>query len=133
MNSPRKRAQELLEWVGLKFFAPEQVKNYSQGMKQRLAVAKALLHSPHVLLLDEPFAGLDLRGTEVLREMIAELLSPGEGLLILAAHDPERGWRLADRYLYLERGELASWGDRGKFEQEGIERRLRERRDVGVW
>ncbi|MFQ6090622.1 MAG: hypothetical protein ACE5LD_04205, partial [Candidatus Bipolaricaulia bacterium] len=68
-----------------------------------------------------------------LREMIAELLSPGEGLLILAAHDPQRGWGLADRYLFLERGELTSWGDRGKFDQEGIERRLRARRDVGVW
>jgi len=133
VDGPRRKAQELLEWVGLKFFAHERVKNYSQGMKQRLAVAKAVLHSPRVLLFDEPFAGLDLRGTELLQEMIAELLSRGEGLFILATHNPELGWHLTDRYLYLERGKLTSWGDRAHFAKEGIEERLRARRDVGVW
>ena len=133
VDGPRRKAQELLEWVGLKFFAHERVKNYSQGMKQRLAVAKAVLHSPRVLLFDEPFAGLDLRGTELLQEMIAELLSRGEGLFILATHNPELGWHLTDRYLYLERGELTSWGDREHFAKEKIEERLRARRDVGVW
>lgn len=132
----RKRALETLELFGLKFFVNEQVKSYSQGMKQRLAVAKAIIFSPRVLLFDEPFVRLDLRGRELLHGMIAQTMSAkylDPRLLILSTHDPELGWRLADQYLYLERGQLVSWGDREKFLQEGIVERLKGRKDAGVY
>ena len=129
---PRARAQELLELVGLRFFGHERVRAYSQGMKQRLALAKALLHRPRVLLLDEPFAGLDLRGAELLQQILEEAVSPGS-LLLLTTHDPERGFRIAERFLYLERGVLRAYGDRARFDAEGIRERLRGIRDVGVF
>jgi heme ABC exporter ATP-binding subunit CcmA len=132
LRRPKQRALELLELVGLRFFLHERVKAYSQGMKQRLALAKALLHRPRVLLLDEPFAGLDLRGAELLRQILAEAVPP-DGLLILTAHEPERGFRVADRFLYLERGALKAYGDRARFDDEGIGERLRGVRDVGVY
>jgi len=93
LRRPGERARELLELVGLKFFAREPVKAYSQGMKQRLALAKALLHQPRVLLLDEPFAGLDLRGAELLQQALVEAVPQGS-LLILTTHEPERGGRM---------------------------------------
>jgi heme exporter protein A len=129
---PRRRAMELLELVGLRFFAREPVRSYSQGMRQRLALAKALLHRPNVLLLDEPFAGLDLRGAELLQQILLEAVPEG-GLLILTTHEPERGFELAQRFLYLERGVLKADGDRARFDSEGICERLRGVRDVGVY
>lgn len=130
------RAPELLDLLGLRFFMNDRVKNYSQGMKQRLAVAKAVISSPKILLFDEPFVGLDLRGVDLLQEMIAKTMS-GEGmdlrLLVLSTHDSDLGWQLADQYLYIERGQIISCGDREKFVQEGIVERLRRRKDVGVY
>ena len=61
VQNPRVKSLNLLERVGLKFFIHEKVKYYSRGMKQRLAVAKSLIHNPKILLFDEPFSGLDLR------------------------------------------------------------------------
>jgi ABC-type multidrug transport system ATPase subunit len=128
----RARTAELLELLGLRFFADEQVRHYSQGMKQRLALAKAVIHRPEILLFDEPFAGLDPRGAELLQEVVRRLLSPGAGLFVLASHDPDTGLQLTDRYLYLERGRVASSGDRAAYEREGIEERLRSGKEVGI-
>jgi len=129
---PRARALELLELFGLRFFAHEKVKSYSRGMKQRLVIAKALLHNPKILLFDEPFAGLDLRGTELLIEFISTTL-PSDGLLILSSHDPELGWQVAEEFLYLERGVLLSYGDRARYAAQAIEQRLTSAKDVGVY
>ncbi len=131
--NPRARALDLLERVGLKFFVHEPVKSYSQGMKQRLAVAKAILHRPKILLFDEPFSGLDLRGTELLQETLQEVLPKDEGIFILATHNPDLGWKLADQYLYLERGILQSTGDQSQFIKARIIDRLRQKTDVGVF
>ena len=133
IENPRERALELLNKVGLKFFVHEKVKYYSRGMKQRLAVAKSLLHNPKILLFDEPFSGLDLRGTELLQESLKELTEDSDGIFILATHNPDLGWKLADSYLYLERGELLSSGDRTKFEEEQIISKLKQKIDVGVF
>lgn len=130
---PARRAAELLEQVGLRHYANERVKEYSQGMKQRLAVARAVAHRPAILLFDEPFTGLDLRGIELLKQLLGEALAPGTGMLILTTHEPDLGWQLADDYLYLERGKLVSRGDRSRFAAEQIESRLRGEREVGIW
>lgn len=129
---PGARAFELLELFGLQFFAHEKVKSYSRGMKQRLVIAKALLHSPKILLFDEPFAGLDLQGTELLMELIP-LVLPSDGLLILSSHDLALGWRAADAFLYLERGVLLAYGDQARYAGERIEQRLTSAKEVGVY
>ncbi len=100
------RIERLLELVGLGLRRGDLVRTFSRGMKQRLAVARALLHRPDLLLLDEPFAGLDPQGVETLRSLVSELV--GEGCtILLATHHLGRALSLGQRVLVLHRGQLA--------------------------
>ena len=73
----KKRIEEVLDLVGLQDRARDKVRNYSQGMKQRLAVAAALLHQPQMVILDEPTNGLDPAGIREFRELMRELARGG--------------------------------------------------------
>lgn len=95
----RERVGMLLERFGLWEVRHDRVAAYSRGMQQRLALCRALLHEPDLLLLDEPYAGLDEGGAELLDEELAALA--GERTLVLATHDPERVAPLATRRLDL--------------------------------
>jgi heme exporter protein A len=97
---------QTLERVGLAAAADERVNGYSQGMRQRAAVARALLRAPELLLLDEPYAGLDAEAKEVVDEAIKE--AAGEGrTVILATHDPTRG-KMATRTLLMDEGRIVA-------------------------
>jgi ABC-2 type transport system ATP-binding protein len=76
-----------LERVGLDPALKKPVSKYSLGMRQRLGIAQAIMESPNVLILDEPFNGLDRQGVEQMRRLIAELKGEGKALL-LASHNP---------------------------------------------
>lgn len=94
----RERIGMLLERYGLWDARHERVSGYSRGMQQRLALCRALLHEPELLLLDEPFAGLDAEGAELLDAELAELRRTRT--LVVSSHQPERleplaGLRLA--------------------------------------
>ena len=92
--------------VGLNALADERVTGYSQGMRQRVAVARALLRAPELLLLDEPYAGLDAEAKEVVDEAIVQ--AAGEGrTVILATHDPARG-TMATRTLLMDGGRIVA-------------------------
>ncbi|HWB56915.1 MAG TPA: ABC transporter ATP-binding protein [Gaiellaceae bacterium] len=95
----RERSGMLLERFGLWDARHQRVAGYSRGMTQRLALCRALLHEPDLLLLDEPFAALDEAGAAVLDAELAELA--GERTLVLATHEPERVAALATRRLAL--------------------------------
>jgi ABC-type multidrug transport system ATPase subunit len=93
-----------LERVGLSGTKGERVRGFSQGMRQRVAVARALLRKPGLLLLDEPYAGLDAEAKEIVDDAIRE--AGGEGrTVILATHDPTRG-EMAGRAVYMDGGRL---------------------------
>src|SRR6266545_6527845 len=95
---------EILERVGLEDAADERVRGYSQGMRQRVAVARALLRRPELLLLDEPYAGLDAEARRVVDAAVRE--SGGEGrTIVLATHD-ESAAALATRTVFMEGGRL---------------------------
>ena len=95
----RERIGMLLERYGLWEARRERVATFSRGMLQRLALCRTLLHEPDLLLLDEPYAGLDEEGTELLDAELGALA--GTRTLVLATHDPERVAPLATGRLAL--------------------------------
>ena len=92
--------------VGLAGREFEPVRNYSRGMQQRLAIARAFLHDPAILLLDEPFTGLDQIGLEVLENYIRRAREEGK-TCVMTLHDLTRGYELADRLVVIEKGRAA--------------------------
>jgi heme exporter protein A len=99
------RVEELLKRVGLAERRHDLVRTFSRGMQQRLAVARAVLPRPRVLLLDEPYTGLDVEAAQALTDLLGELA--GEGCTtLLTTHDLERGLAVADHVLVLARGRI---------------------------
>ncbi|MBE3565796.1 MAG: heme ABC exporter ATP-binding protein CcmA [Thermogemmatispora sp.] len=101
----RERALLLLERVGLARRARDRVGSLSRGQLQRLALARALLHGPRLLLLDEAETGLDEAGTALLSTLLAEHMAEG-GTLILTTHRPEFALQQADRLVMLKGGRI---------------------------
>jgi heme exporter protein A len=96
---------DALASVGLEAIAGERVRGYSQGMRQRVAVARALIRTPELLLLDEPYAGLDEEAKDLVDRTIQEARHDGR-TVVLATHDPARGARVASRTVFIESGRL---------------------------
>ena len=80
-------------------------RTFSRGMQQRLAIARALLHDPSVVLLDEPFTGLDPHASDRLEELL-HTLNNGQRSVVMTIHDLERGWAMCNRALVLARGKI---------------------------
>mgnify|MGYP001447752434 FL=1 len=105
-ESRRERVAEVLERVGLARRARDVVQTYSRGMLQRLAIARAILHNPAILLLDEPYTGLDQDAAAVLDDLLRQVATEGR-TVIMTTHDLRRGHALADRIAILSRGRIA--------------------------
>jgi heme exporter protein A len=102
----RERVDALLAEVGLRDAAARPARTYSRGMLQRLSLARAVLHEPDLLLLDEPFSGLDATGAEVLGSVLARLRARG-ATVVLTTHDFDRGLAAATAAVVLHRGRVA--------------------------
>ena len=106
LGDARGRARALLDRVGLGDAAARPARTYSRGMLQRLAVARALVHRPRLLLADEPFTGLDRAGVALLGELLAEERARGT-ILVVVTHDFDAVAALVDRVVVLARGRVA--------------------------
>lgn len=104
---PKSRVDEMLDRVGLAERAREKAKKYSNGMKQRLLIARALLHEPQVLFLDEPTRGLDPHIARDLRAFIAELTQQGV-TVFLTTHYMEEADQLCDRVAIIDQGHIVA-------------------------
>jgi len=111
LPDPRKRAGEMLERVGLGRVRDGLAREFSRGMRQRLAVGRAFLHDPEVLLLDEPFTALDDRAIAVLQSMIKEMRERGR-TIIMSTHQLREALELASHVALLQRGQIVHAGER---------------------
>jgi ABC-2 type transport system ATP-binding protein len=109
---PEKRIAEVLELVGLKTRAKDRVHKYSQGMRQRLGLARALLPNPKVLILDEPANGLDPEGVAELRDTIIRFGDTGLTVLV-SSHILAEVEKFARRVLIIDKGKLLADGPVG--------------------
>lgn len=95
--------EKIIEQVGLSYFIHDTVDTFSRGMVQRLAIARAVLHDPEILFLDEPFTGLDQKGAEILSGVLADMHYQGKTILIVT-HNFDQGMDLVDRILIMRDG-----------------------------
>lgn len=100
-----RRAEELIHEAGLSDWSDEPVRVFSRGMKQRLGLARAFLHSPETLLLDEPFSGLDQDSAQALASRLEKKKAEGVAIL-LATHRLEIAGPIGDRVLLLRKGRV---------------------------
>jgi heme exporter protein A len=100
------RIDEVLKQVGLSMRRRDLVRTFSRGMWQRLSIARAILHDPPLLLLDEPYTGLDPDASAMLDTLLREATGQGRTVL-MTTHDLSRGLALADTVAILARGKIA--------------------------
>ena len=103
VDPPVEKCRHMLESVQMGHVADQQVRSYSQGMKQRLSLARALINDPSLLLLDEPYSGLDRHGSRLLSALLKGVHQRGR-TVVLVTHNLDEGVRLADRVVLLDRG-----------------------------
>jgi ABC-2 type transport system ATP-binding protein len=102
-----RRADQLLEQFKLSERKNDKVEGFSKGMKQRVLIASALVHNPHVLFLDEPTSGLDVHSQRLIRAIIREMNDAGT-TVFLTTHNIEEANALCDRVAIINRGGLAA-------------------------
>jgi len=104
------RVDELLEFFGLTDRAEDKVGSYSKGMKQRLALARAMIHNPEVLFLDEPTSGLDPESARHVHEMITHVSRARGRTVFLCTHNLVEAQKLCDQVALLEHGRIIASG-----------------------
>jgi heme ABC exporter ATP-binding subunit CcmA len=119
------RCDELLERLGLRDRGDDLIRTYSRGMQQRLSVARALVQDPDLLLLDEPFTGLDPSASELLCEILEHMRARGRTVL-LTTHDLAVGHRLGSRCVILARGRLAFESSLDRISADDLEKIYRQ-------
>jgi ABC-2 type transport system ATP-binding protein len=113
-----KRIDELLVLFGIKEIEEELIESYSQGMRQRLLFLSALIHNPQVLLIDEPFVGLDPFGVMMIKDMIRRLRLEGV-TIFLATHSLHIAEELCERVGLISKGSLISIKNKEEITTEG--------------
>ena len=111
LKNPRASARAWLERTGLDRVRDGLVREFSRGMRQRLAVARAFLHDPQVLLLDEPFTALDDRAIALLETLLRDALKSGK-TVVMSTHQLREALELATHVALLVRGKVAFMGER---------------------
>lgn len=105
VTNVEQRAAELVKEVGLSFFLNEPVKNFSRGMIQRIAIARAIVHEPEILLLDEPHTGLDQGAIAILNNVILSMKQKGTTTLMVT-HDFKQAAEICDRIVIVKSGKI---------------------------
>lgn len=102
------RLRQSMVTVGLDPDLPRRVGEYSQGMRQRLSLARATLHDPEIVLLDEPFANLDPESSRAMGQLLGQLRDGGKTILVVT-HQPTHVADIADESLWMAAGTIVAW------------------------
>jgi heme exporter protein A len=113
------RVAEVLELVGLASRRRDLVRTFSRGMQQRLAIGRAVLHDPEVMLFDEPHTGLDQDACMMLDSVLREVAARGR-TVVMTSHDLVRAADLASRFDVLSRGQIVASAGRGEMEPDQL-------------
>ncbi|MCP4404864.1 MAG: heme ABC exporter ATP-binding protein CcmA [bacterium] len=112
----KQQIESRLKQVGLFEQRSQVVETFSRGMQQRLAIARAILHSPRILLLDEPFTGLDQDGIALLKLILQDFLQEGK-TIIMTDHDFVRGLEFCTKVVIVNHGELMHYSEVSALEK----------------
>lgn len=130
VEQPRERVLALLDAVGLKHRRLDAVGTFSRGMTQRVAIARALVNDPAVVLLDEPYSGLDPHAIEVFDQLIGTVR---EGrTFVMVSHDLEKGLSLCTHALVMARGRAVTFAERGQLDADEFRSLYRQTVGMGV-
>jgi heme exporter protein A len=124
LTDPYDAATRALERLGLSDRLHQPVRTLSRGLMQRVTIARALIHRPSLLLLDEPFTGLDIAAAKQLRELLAAEVREGH-TVVLVTHNVEEGYELASHVAMMRRGKLLEFGSRDRFSVASLSERYR--------
>lgn len=127
---PEARVAELLEAVGLSHRRLDPVRTFSRGMTQRISIARALVHDPQVVLLDEPYSGLDPHAVDIFDSLIESVR--GDRTFIMVSHDLPKGLAMCTHALVLARGRVVSFAERDKLDYDEFTHLYRTTVGMGV-
>lgn len=113
------RISEALQLVGLLPQRRELVRTFSRGMQQRLAIGRAILHDPEVMLFDEPYTGLDQDACQMLDEVLLQVAARGR-TVVMTSHDLLRSAQLATRFDVLSKGQIRASVPRESIPEHGL-------------
>lgn len=115
---PEERVKRVLETVGLSDRAKDKVAAYSRGMRQRLAIARAMVHDPEILILDEPTSGIDPTGQIQLREILLDMAHREGKTIFFSSHNLDEVHRICNRIALINKGEIRLYGELEKLQRE---------------
>ena len=130
VGDPAGRARELLQRVGLDHRRFDAVRSFSRGMTQRMAIARALVHDPRILFLDEPYAGLDPHAVEVFDGLLDELRCGRT--FVMVGHDLQKGFDACTHALVLARGKAVVFQPKDRLDFGEFSQLYRETVGMGV-
>ena len=117
VSQSREMIRRVLELVELSDRAGDKVGIYSKGMRQRLALARAMVHDPDILILDEPTAGIDPSGQIEVRQIILDMTHKRDKTIFLSSHNLDEVQRICNRIALIDRGKIKLYGERDQLQR----------------
>lgn len=130
LADPQARVMELLEAVELKHRRLDVVRTFSCGMTQRLSIARALIHDPDVVFLDEPYSGLDPHAVDIFDQLIEK--QRGGRTFVMVSHDLRKGFDMCTHALVLARGRVVTFGAKDQLDFDEFSELYRSTVGMGV-
>lgn len=118
IEHPKRRAEEVLNLVDLADRSGDKVGTYSKGMRQRLALARAMVPDPELLVLDEPTSGVDPTGQIEIRQLMLDMIHKQDKTILLSSHNLDEVQRICDRIALIHKGQIRLYGEREKLQRE---------------